>query len=600
MSTSASAAIARPLDAERTGLLDRLVEGLEPTQLNWLSGYVAGLAHARAHSAAPAPAAAPEAGPRATILYGSQTGNGRRIAESLKERCDSAGLPSRLVSATDYRSRDLADETLLILVVSTHGEGEPPDDARAFSEFVLGKRAPRLGQLGYAVFALGDSSYPKFCETGRLLDERLEALGARRLLARVDADVDFEPLTAPWLDQVTAAAGKELGSARLAVVTPLRPAAVTVATRARPVELAVLANQPITARDALRPVRHLELDLPAGQFAYEPGDALGIWPVNPAAAVQRITGLLGAGPEDAVRVGERELPLQRWLACEREITRLTRPFVADHAARAGDSSLSALLEPGREADLREAMTHWQVGDLLAAYPARWEPAQLVAALRPLAPRLYSIASSRAAVGDEVHLAVAVLDESLADGTRQQGAASSYLAGLDPDSGRVRAFLEPNPRFRLPADASRDLIMIGAGTGVAPYRGFLQERIEHGASGRHWLVFGSRNRRADFLYQVEWLEALRRGELRHLDVAFSRDQADKRYVQHRLLENGARLHAWLEAGASVYVCGDAGRMAPDVEAALLQVIATHGRRSAEAAREYLQELAAQKRYLRDVY
>ena len=598
MKTLGNAAAVLPLDAERSALLDRLVEGLEPDTLNWLSGFVAGLAHGRTRPAEPA--ASPEAGDRATVLYGSQTGNGRRIAEKLKARLDAAGLPSRIVSAADYRPRELAGERVLLFVVSTQGDGEPPDDARALSQFLLGPRAPRLEQLGYAVFALGDSSYPRFCETGRVIDRRLAELGARSLLPRIDADVDLDAAAGTWLDDAVAVAGKELGPARLAVVTPLRPAPSTVATREQPADADILANQPLTAVEATRSVHHLELALPPGRFPYEPGDAIGVWPVNPALAVKRIVDSLGAVDGLPVQLDGRERMLGDWLAHEREITRLTRPFLAQHAARAGDPALSRLLAPGEAPALREAMRNWQLADILDAYPAQWEPGELVAALRPLAPRSYSIASSRAAVGDEAHIAVAVLDEALATGSRRQGAASTFLAGQPAGSATVRAFLEPNPRFRLPADPARDIVMIGAGTGIAPYRGFLQERIEHGAGGRHWLLFGGRRLRADFLYQAEWLDALRKGALHRLDVAFSRDQEARHYVQHRIVEQGEELHAWLESGAVVYVCGDAERMAPDVEAALLSVIGTHGGRSAESAREYLDELAASKRYLRDVY
>ncbi len=592
-----AATTALPLDAERSALLDRLVDGLDPAALQWLSGYVAGLARGQAPARA---ANEPLADGQATILYGSQTGNGRRIAERLKAELDGAGLPARLASTADFRARDLVGERLLYLVVSTHGEGDPPDDARAFTEFLLGKRAPRLEQLSYAVLALGDSSYPKFCETGRVLDERLAELGARRLFSRIEADVDFDGPATGWLEQSCASARAELGATRLALVRPLRAATAPGATRDAPAEIEVLANQPVTAAGASRAVQHLELALPAAGFAYEPGDALGVWPVNPPAAVARIVGLTGAAADSEVTHGGRSLPLAQWLSTEREITRLTRPFIVAHAARARDAGLSALLEAGRESDLRDLLRRWQVAELIAAHPADWSPEDLVAALRPLAPRLYSIASSRSAVGDEAHLTVAVLDEDDAAGGRRQGAASSHLAGLAADDGRVRAFIEPNPRFRLPADPSRDVIMIGAGTGVAPYRGFLQERVESGASGRQWLVFGGRHLASDFLYQAEWLEALRKGTLHRLDVAFSRDQPEKRYVQHVLAERGALLYAWLEGGATLYVCGDAERMAPDVDTALATIIATHGGRSPDGAREYLRELAADKRYLRDVY
>jgi sulfite reductase (NADPH) flavoprotein alpha-component len=600
MSATSAALPALPLPPERLRHLDQSLEGLDAVALNWVSGYVAGLASERARRAGGVPAepAAPQ-GPVATVLYGSQTGNGRRLAERLKSQLDAAGIAAHLVSAADYPPRRLAEERLLYLVVSTHGEGDPPDDARAFSEFVLGRRAPRLEQLAYAVFALGDSSYPRFCETGRVLDERLAELGARRLLPRVDADVDFEPAAASWLETARESARRESGGPRLALVTPLRAggAELSAPTRERPLAVEVLVNQPLTAPGAPREVRHLEIALPSGGLGYEPGDALGVWPENPASAVAEIAGLLGASPDTAVAHDGRTLPLADWLRREREITRLTRPLLEAHARRAGSEELLGLLAPGRQDALRSLLRDWQVADLLRDHPAGWTAPELVASLRPLAPRLYSIASSRAAVGDEAHLTVALLAGERA-GRERLGAASSFLA-RDPGTP-LRAFLEPNPRFRLPPDPARDIIMVGAGTGVAPYRGFLQERVETGATGRNWLVFGSRHLDRDFLYQAEWLEALRKGPLHRLDVAFSRDTAQKRYVQHCLLEQGAELFAWLEAGATLYVCGDAERMAPDVHSALLEVVSRHSGRDVDAAAEYVAVLAADRRYLRDVY
>jgi sulfite reductase (NADPH) flavoprotein alpha-component len=503
-------------------------------------------------------------------------------------------------AARDYPLKDLAKERFLSIVISTHGDGDPPDDARGFVEFITGKRAPRLENLAFSVLALGDSSYPKFCETGRQVDERLASLGARRIAPRVDCDVDYDRLAGPWLDQTVARVRDEVGAPPVATVTRLRPVPdAPLYSRERPFVARVLANQRVTGRGASKDVRHVEISLEGSGLRYEPGDALGVWHDNPAPVVDAVLAALGLAAEETITLDGQTRSLREWLASGREITRLTRPFLGAQAERSGSAGLAQLLSPGHEAELRETLQTMQVVDILRAHPASWAPAEFVQALRPLAPRLYSIASSQDVVGEEAHLTVAVVDYEI-DGERRFGAASGHLAGLTGEEATVRVFIEPNPRFRLPADPARDVIMIGPGTGVAPYRGFLQQREAQGATGRHWLVFGARHFDSEFLYQVEWQEAFRKGLLQRIDLAFSRDSTPRAYVQDRLREAGPDLFAWLEGGASLYVCGDAERMAPDVHAALVDVVATHGGRDREAAEAYVRKLADDGRYLRDVY
>ena len=603
----APAAVApSPIAAEAYEPLVRIVDGLDGNGLWWLSGYAAGLARARGGAAAaalPVPAAPAVARERLTVVYGSQTGNARRVAEALAARCEAEGLLVRLLRADAYPVRELKDERFLAVVISTQGDGDPPDDARALVEFLDGKRAPQLPQLRFAVLGLGDSSYPQFCAIGQRLDARFEALGARRWLDRGDADLDIDTVAGPWANRLFDQAREALATkgtvAPLASVTPLRPHAAPVAwTRERPYAAELLANVRITGRGSDRDVRHVELALPEGGLDYEPGDALGVWIENPSALVQAITDALGLDAGAAVEHAGETLPLRDWLGRKREITRLHRPFVATHAAHAGSEALNRLLAPDQRDGLTALMARSQILDLLREHPGAWSPEQLVEALRPLQPRLYSIASSRKAVGDEAHLTVAHVEYRHGEELRW-GAASHHLATRG-EGTTLPVFIEANDRFRLPADASRDVIMIGPGTGVAPFRGFVQEREAIGATGRQWLLFGNPHARSDFLYQLEWQDALKRGSLHRLDLAFSRDQEQKVYVQHRLREHGRELFAWLENGAHVYVCGDATRMAKDVHAALLDVIATHGGKSAEDANEYLNALQAQGRYARDVY
>jgi len=587
-----------PLSEDKTGLLTRLVDGLDQASLQWLSGYAAGLA---AQPFQPlreaAPLAAIEAQQQLTIVFGSQTGNAKRLAEALARDTDAAGLAVRLVRADAYPLRELKNERLLYVVISTQGDGDPPDDARAFVEFLASKRAPKLDELGFAVLGLGDSSYAQFCAVGNSLDSRLAELGAKRLFARGEADVDVDAVAKPWLQRALATARETLKAAPRATVTPLRPQRATVSfSKDRPYAAELLANQRISARGAAKDIRHVELSLGDSGLTYEPGDSLGIWPTNDAALVDAVLDAAKLAADAPVAHDGQTLPLRDWLLDKRELTRIARPFVFAHAQRARSDDLDAIV--ASPVAFPQLLGDHQVIDLLRRFPASWNAQELVAALRPLLPRLYSIASSQKTVEDEAHLTVARVDYE-AFGFRHVGAASNFLATRDVD-GRLPVYVESNERFRLPQDASRNIIMIGPGTGVAPFRGFLQERAATGANGKSWLFFGNPHFHTDFLYQIEWQQALKRGQLHRLDVAFSRDQSDKVYVQHRLRRRGAEIHAWLEEGAHVYVCGDATHMAKDVHAALRDIIVEHGRKSVEDAEAQLATLAAERRYARDVY
>ncbi|GAB3364340.1 assimilatory sulfite reductase (NADPH) flavoprotein subunit [Lysobacter rhizosphaerae] len=597
------------LSPEQAALLEQLTGGLDGAGLWWLSGYAAGLARTQVLPATRQTALAvptTQVAAQLTIVYGSQTGNARRIAEKLALQVEAAGLGARLVRADAYPTRELKNERHLVIVISTQGDGDPPDDARGFFDHITGKRAPQLPGLQYAVLALGDSSYPQFCAIGRRLDERLSELGAKRWFARGEADLDIDSVSTPWLANALAAAREALKpQAPLATVTPLRPQATAASlyTRDNPYPAELLVNQRISGRGSDKDIRHIELSLEGAGLHYEAGDALGIWPVNPPPLVDAVLAVLALDGDQTVSHGGQTLPLREWLSGKRELTRLSRPFVAAHAAHAGSDELNALLRPDRAADFARLLARQQIIDLLRGYPGAWSAEELVAALRPLVPRLYSIASSAKAVGEEAHLTVAHVeydvDGSGAADSRRWGAASNFLARA-AEGEKLPVFIESNERFRLPKDGTRDVILVGPGTGVAPFRGFVQERAVAGASGRNWLFFGNPHARSDFLYQLEWQEALRRGELHRLDLAFSRDQPHKVYVQDRLRERGRDVFDWLQGGAHLYVCGDATRMARDVHAALVEIIATHGGKSAEDASDYLNDLQAQGRYARDVY
>lgn len=604
----AAALPAPPLSAEKSVLAAQLIQGLDGPALHWLSGYMAGAA-AHAVGAPPLAAVPQQAGEslRLTVLYGSQTGNAKRVAEELAARAEADGLKVRLLRADAYPLHELKTERLLYVVISTHSVGdevEPPDDSRAFLEHLESRRAPKLPELKFAVLALGDTSYPDFCGIGRKVDNRLAELGGTRLFDRGDADVDVDSVAAPWsetalkqardLNQQQAPAATH---AAAGVVTPLHPTR-TAWTRQHPFQAEVLVNQRIVANDSGKDVRHIELSLEGSGITYQPGDALGVWPTQSPTLVDAVLGTLGLDGDSQVTCKEETLALAEWLGHRRELTGLTRPFLLAHAERGNHDQLKALLESGSNNELAELLATTQLLDLLRRYPTDWDGTALVAALRPLAPRMYSIASSQAQVGEEVHLTVDRLHYRSEDEDRW-GVASHHLCALN-EGDTVPVFIDANDRFRLPADASRDVIMVGPGTGVAPFRAFLQEREAGGAEGRNWLLFGNPHRRTDFLYQLEWQQLRKRGVLTRLDVAFSRDQEHKVYVQHRIRERGAELWSWLAGGAHLYVCGDADRMAPDVSAALVEVAVEHGGKSRADAETWLKALMAEGRYARDVY
>ena len=607
--SSAALALPTPLSPERSALLAQLAAGADASGLLWASGYLAGLARsldAPVIAPAPATAVAP-----ATIIYGSQTGNARRAAEALHAKLDAAGLPARLLRADAYSTRELANERLLYLVISTQGEGDPPDDAIGLSEFLLGRRAPKLPQLQFAVLGLGDTSYADFCGIARKLDARLVELGATRVQTLGEADLDIDIVAAPWREQALAHARELLKPApatHLATVTPLRPHALPAWSQDKPFVAEVLANQRITGREFRnigfrkygavdKDVRHLELSLQGSGLAYEPGDALGIRHRNPDALVDAVLAATKLDGDALVARDGESLALAEWLRDKRELSRIGRPLLASVAERGAHAELARLLEAQDKSGLAAVFDTHQLIDVLRRWPAGWDADALVAALRPQAQRLYSIASSRKRVGEEAHLTVDALRYQ-AHGFEHVGAASGFLASLE-EGGSLPVYIEPNERFRVPADASRDILMIGPGTGVAPFRGFVQERAETGAAGRNWLLFGARHFNTGFLYQAEWQDALAKGELHRLDLAFSRDQADRIYVQQRLREAGRDVYDWLQGGAHLYVCG-AIAMGKDVHAALLEIVAEHNGGDNEAASDYLSSLQREGRYARDVY
>ncbi len=603
MNTTAASTIAPPLDSAQTEKVQDALSGLTPAQLQWVSGYVAGLAAGQGPAQSAVTQAATDPCNTMTILYGSQTGNGRGVAEELEQSAIGRGFGVKLVSLADYKPANIKREALVSLVISTHGEGDPPDDAELFYEFLLSDRAPQLKDLKFSVLALGDSSYVNYCQTGRELDARLLELGATQIAPFVECDLDYEAPAAQWADAILEALPDELATVaqvpRLHAVKP-----VALYDKHRPFEAEVLTNQKITGAGSTKDVRHIELSLEDSGLTYEPGDSLAVVANNPPKLIDELLETLGFSGDEEIDINDSTLPLKHALQTELEITAPSLGFLRAYAEFADSEPLDRLLAPEQHAELTEILESHQIIDVLRQFPAsvgasEFGASKFAATLRKLMPRSYSIASSLPANPDEVHLTVASVNYE-AFGTEHWGAASTMLADRISEGDKVKVFVESNPRFHLPADGSTPVIMIGPGTGVAPFRAFVEQRLELGAAGKNWLFFGDRNFNSDFLYQLEWQRHLKRGALSRMDVAFSRDQKDKVYVQHRIEERGAEVYDWLRQGAAIYVCGDAKHMAGDVHGALVRVLVSHGGHDAESAENYLRDLKRSGRYQRDVY
>lgn len=600
---------ASALDANQLAQLQNITQSYSSLQLAWASGYLA--AKSEVGSVASAVNTAVQASPSATltILFASQTGNAKGVASKLADAAKASGITVNLKNVADYKPKSLKNETHLLIVASTNGEGEAPDDAIEFHEFLGGKRAPKLPQLKYSVLALGDSSYEFFCQTGKDFDERLAALGATAVAPRVDCDVDYDEDAKTWTTSIVESLKDELtaGEQSLAPVVSLMGGALDTAgassvyNKQKPYTAELIVSQKITGRDSAKDVRHVEVDLGESGLTYQAGDALGVYFDNDETLVDELLGALSLTGEENVSLKKGEvsvtLALKDALIHELEITLTAPNFVEFWAAHSGDESLKTIAADKSSA--REYAANHQIVDIVNTASATINAQDFVDSLRKLTPRLYSIASSQCEVDEEVHLTVGLVSYEK-NGKTRQGGASGFLTKRLEEGGQVRVFIEHNDNFRLPQNPETPVIMIGPGTGVAPFRAFMQERDAQEARGDNWMFFGDQTFTQDFLYQVEWQGYLKSGLLTRMDVAFSRDQAEKIYVQDRLKEHAAEVYAWLERGAHLYICGDANRMAKDVHNTLEDIIEQQGGLSKEQAQDYLKSLRSAKRYQKDVY
>lgn len=574
-----------PFAPEQIAALDQVIGAASVVQRAWLSGFLAGLDAAEGRGDVAAPLAPPADKPKLLILYATESGNSEALAAKAKQDAAKRGFAAKVLDMGDASVDMLKNAGTILAIISTWGDGEPPQRAAPFYRALMGDAAPKLDGVKFAVLALGDSSYAQFCETGKQVDERFAALGASRAAERVELDLDYEAPAKTWLNAtLELLAPKDAGS--VIHVDFQKPVALSPASKNAPVAAEITAHHKLTSERADSETVHVELSLAGLGLSYEPGDALGIQPENDPEAVAEVLRAAGL---------EQDGALHEALAGRYDINTLTGKQMKDYAALTGDGALGLLAEDAGKRG--EFLAGRQLIDLLEAFPHRLDAEKFTSLLRPLAPRYYSVASSQKLVGEEAHLTIARLAYESA-GRARKGVASTMVTDRRRSGAALNVFVKPNPHFRLPKDPAAPIVMIGAGTGIAPYRGFLQEREAGGATGPAWLVFGHRHFLYDFLYQLEIQDWLKSGVLSRLDLATSRDQPEKRYVQHVLWEQRDALRGKLADGATLYLCGDAKHMARDVDATLIRVLSEgKDEREGQAA---LDALVTSGRYKKDVY
>jgi sulfite reductase (NADPH) flavoprotein alpha-component len=599
-----------PFNQEQAELLNCLLPTLTETQKIWLGGYLAASQPAfqaetsPIHQAeAPAQNSVQSVSKEITILFGSQTGNAKSLAVKAGKKLEGKGFKVNVSAMSDFKPNNLKKVENLLIVVSTQGEGDPPDNAITFHEFIHGRRAPKLEGLCFSILALGDTSYDQYCQVGKEFDLRLEELGGTRLYPRIDCDLDFDEPAADWLEGVLSVLSEGHGEK---VVQETPSAALqegeSIFSRTNPFQAEVLENLCLNGRGSNKETRHLELSLEGSGLTFAPGDSLGIYPENDPILVEMLLQEMKWDPEEIVTINKKGevSTLKEALTTHFEITVLTKPLLKSAADLTANEELVELISADNEEKLRAYLGGRDLLDLIHDYgPWSGTAQDFISILRKMPARLYSIASSLNANPDEVHLTIgSVRYDSL--GRKRNGVCSILCAERIQPGDKLPVYIQHNDNFKLPENPNTPVIMVGPGTGIAPFRAFMQEREEMGAEGKSWLFFGDQHFRTDFLYQTEWQKWIEKGVLTRMDVAFSRDTDHKVYVQHRMFEQSNELFQWLEEGATVFICGDEKNMAHDVHKTLIEIIEKEGGMSREKAQEYLAGMQQQKRYQRDVY
>lgn len=608
---SSSVFRASPLSANKAKQTEQLLSDITPEQLLWLSGYLSGLSQAECmmgtntYESSLNTEKKIETIPSQTlqpsvlkILYGTHSGNSAEVARQVEVLAVKQGLTVEVENMKDYKLRNLKNEKFLIIVISTYGKGVPPVDAEEFYAFVNSRKISGLQNLSYGVIALGDSSYKLFCKTGIDIDRRLAELGANRIQDVVKCDTDYESDANEWaLQAINSIAPQFKSTVSKESNEIIKADTAPTYSKRSPFDASVLERIQLNGRGSEKSTYHVELSLEDSGLSYEPGDALGVYGKNSKEFVTYLLEQTGLDGRTLVKVNKIEKPLKDALLNDFEISKLTPVVVANYAAIAQSIDLNKLID--NELLLEKYILGRDVIDLIKDYPSNLTPELFIGILRKLSPRLYSIASSSAEVGDEVHITVGGTEfESY--GRKREGAVSSYIGKYHNEEEPLRVYIDKNNEFRLPADNEAPVIMIGSGTGIAPFRAFLQERRAREASGKNWLFFGNQHFETDFLYQQEIIDFVNDGTLTNIDLAFSRDQDQKIYVQHRMYEHSTEIFKWIEQGAYIYICGDKENMAKSVRRTLYQIISKEGYFSEELASEYFEQLIRSKRILLDVY
>ncbi len=576
-------------------------------QRAWLNGFLAGL-FSQGPGGTPASqpnTAPPKPGEPLLVLFGSQTGSAEGLAKKLAKESESRGFSPKLFALNDYEQADLPAARTAVIISSTWGEGEPPDNAVSFWNWIKADSAPHLENLNFAVLGLGDKNYSDFCGASKKFDDRLAALGAKRVTPRGECDVDYEGPAKTWMERLwdRLGSGAPAPGPASSNGTTNHAGSETGASKAygksNPFPARLLQNVLLNKPGSGKEVRHYEIALNGSGLTYAAGDALGVVPVNCPELVDDVIAALQAKADESVKFGDNITSLREALTHHFDITKPSQELLAAVAKAAPQSELAGLLAPERRDDLKKWLWGRHVIDLLELLPAPMSVVEFISLLKRLVPRLYSISSSPKAHPGEVHLTVgAVRYES--HGRERKGVASTFLADRVGDAEFVKVFVQPSHGFKPPGNGDTPMIMVGPGTGIAPFRAFLEDRLATEAKGKNWLFFGDQKQETDFLYGETLTGWHAAGFLTRLDLAFSRDQQNKIYVQDRMVENAAELWSWIEAGAHFYVCGDASRMAKDVDVALHKIVETAGGKSADDAKAYVTKLKSDKRYQRDVY